>query len=182
MGGQDKALVKFRGRPLIDYAVQSLSPSVVQCLISRRDNRVDLTAYGKVIEDTVGGIGPLAGVLSALMVASQFSAIVTMPCDTPLLSTGWASGLIDAWRQNTDRTYIVFDGERLHPLHMIISPNRVIDIQDYLQRGKFSVQGFAESCSAIKVDYRDFANELQNINTVEQLKAVEKQILTKTAV
>ena len=174
MGGQDKAFVKYHGRPLIEYAAQSLMPNVAQCLISRRDNRADLSVYGKVIEDTVGGVGPLAGVLSALLVASQFSAIVTMPCDTPLLSPGWASGLIEAWRQNTDRTYMVHDGERLHPLHMIISPKSVTDIQEYLRQGKFSMHGFAEACGAIKVDYHESASEFVNMNTMDELKRAER--------
>ncbi|MBV8673135.1 MAG: molybdenum cofactor guanylyltransferase [Acidobacteriaceae bacterium] len=84
--GRDKALLPFRGRPLIEHAVAKLralgfSPRVA-------GTRPDLGAYAAVIPDHYPGSGPLAGIEAALC-ASDSDLNLFLPIDLPLLPAGF---------------------------------------------------------------------------------------------
>jgi molybdopterin-guanine dinucleotide biosynthesis protein A len=66
--GQDKALLKLGGRPLIQIAVATLQQvcETVKILSSRED----LQTYGALVPDVHPGCGPVGGVEAALLEAS----------------------------------------------------------------------------------------------------------------
>ena len=68
MGGADKGLVDYQGRPLIEWALAALRPQVDQLVISANRNLDTYAVYGhRVVPDTLPDYpGPLAGVLAAL--------------------------------------------------------------------------------------------------------------------
>ncbi|MGB9128090.1 MAG: molybdenum cofactor guanylyltransferase, partial [Thiobacillus sp.] len=86
MGGADKGLIGYRGRPLIEWALAALSPQVGEILISANRNFETYAAYGhRVLPDTLPDFpGPLAGVLAALE-AVNVDWLLVVPCDTPHL-------------------------------------------------------------------------------------------------
>lgn len=80
--GRDKALLEFRGRPLVERALENLrrlgfSPSIA-------GNRPDLARYAPVIPDNYPGSGPLAGI-EASLAASGDDLNLFLPVDLPLL-------------------------------------------------------------------------------------------------
>jgi molybdopterin-guanine dinucleotide biosynthesis protein A len=80
--GRDKALLHFRGRPLIEYALAKLrtlgfSPAIA-------GNRPDLAGYAPVIADNYLGSGPLAGIEAAIA-SSNDDLNLFLPVDLPLL-------------------------------------------------------------------------------------------------
>lgn len=86
--GSDKALALLGGRPLLAHALDALrgeSDSVVVCgrLVAGERCLADVPAPG---------MGPLGGIAAALREAARrgFSAVLTVPCDTPLLPYGLA--------------------------------------------------------------------------------------------
>ena len=84
MGGRDKGLLPFAGRPLVEWAIESLAPQVSTLLISANRNLDAYGAYGfPVVADLEQGFqGPLAGILSAMR-AARTAWILTLPCDGP---------------------------------------------------------------------------------------------------
>lgn len=86
--GRDKALIEFRGRPLIEHALDKLrtlgfAPRIV-------GSREDLSAFAPVIPDNYTALGPLAGIEAALaasshLVASDEDLNLFLPVDLPLL-------------------------------------------------------------------------------------------------
>jgi molybdenum cofactor guanylyltransferase len=89
--GRDKALLEFRGRPLIDHAVQKLRALGFSPRIA--GTRPDLSAYAPVIPDNYPGSGPLAGIEAALS-ASNSSLNLFLPIDLPLLPLDFLRWLV----------------------------------------------------------------------------------------
>jgi molybdopterin-guanine dinucleotide biosynthesis protein A len=80
--GQDKALVTYKGRPLIEHAISLLKASELEPHIV--GHRPDLARYAPVIPDRHSDCGPLGGIEAAL-VASSSDFNVFLPVDLPLL-------------------------------------------------------------------------------------------------
>jgi molybdenum cofactor guanylyltransferase len=80
--GRDKALLDFRGRPLIEHALDKLrSLGFAPCIAG---NRPDLASYAPIIPDNYPGSGPLAGIEAALT-SSKEDLNLFLPVDLPLL-------------------------------------------------------------------------------------------------
>ena len=80
--GRDKALLEFRGRLLIEHAVEKLRALGFSPRIA--GTRPDLAAWAPVIPDNHPGSGPLAGIEAALSV-SEADLNLFLPIDLPLL-------------------------------------------------------------------------------------------------
>ena len=81
--GQDKALLTFRGRPMVQIAVERLREFCTQVsIIGHRD---DLSAFAPVVRDERADAGPVAGLEAGLRACGQSWAIFT-PVDVPLVS------------------------------------------------------------------------------------------------
>jgi molybdopterin-guanine dinucleotide biosynthesis protein A len=81
--GQDKALVRLGGRPLLDLALEKLR-AVPLAAARIAGARPELASYGAVIVDLHPGCGPLSGIEAALAASSQ-PLNAFLPVDTPLL-------------------------------------------------------------------------------------------------
>ncbi len=86
--GQDKALVRLQGKPLLQHALDRLSPQVGQVAINANGDPARFATFGvAVIPDLMDltDQGPLGGVLAGLNHARRLglSHIATLPCDAP---------------------------------------------------------------------------------------------------
>ena len=93
--GADKALVEFRGRPLIAHALDILAAAGVPAFIAgaRTESAARLNAYASVIPDIEPGRGPLTGVCSALT-STVAEWAVFLPVDVPLLPASLVACLL----------------------------------------------------------------------------------------
>ena len=89
MGGVDKGLELFRGRPLIEAVIDRLKPQCASIVISANRNLERYAAWGyPVVRDLDDAF---AGPLAALAAAGAQSVVMTewvltAPCDAPALS------------------------------------------------------------------------------------------------
>ena len=113
MGNQDKGLVLFRGKPMVEYALQAMSVVVDQVLINANRNLEQYQQFGvPVIADQTDSFdGPLAGVYTA-MVHSQAEILLVMPCDTPLVGPEHLNRLLQTLKTCGADICVAFDGER----------------------------------------------------------------------
>lgn len=91
--GQEKALIRLGGRPLVQHAIEIMGKAGLEVRIAGA--RADLSSFAQTVMDepTQSGLGPLAGVCSALSVAnSRFVAFI--PVDLPLLPSGLIEYLV----------------------------------------------------------------------------------------
>lgn len=115
LGGLDKGLQLFDGKPLLTYMLQSLAPACSSILISANRNIEIYRQYGyPVIPDAADGFaGPLAGLLVTLPLAGCDYAIV-VPCDMPRLTPDILQCLLLGLRQSSVDAVVAADPQRIH--------------------------------------------------------------------
>jgi len=80
--GEDKALLQFCGRPMVEIAVEKLRGFCAEVTIA--GNREDLAGIAPVVMEARTGAGPAAGVEAGLGAARQEWAMF-VPVDVPLV-------------------------------------------------------------------------------------------------
>ncbi len=161
MGGADKGLIAYQGRPLIEWALAVLTPQVGELLISANRNLGTYAAYGhRVLPDTLPDFpGPLAGVLAALEVVNA-DWLLVVPCDTPHLPADLAQRLRAAARQENVPLAVAADDMRVHHSCFIVRTDQRENLAGYLARGERAVRHWQAGLRSTKVrfDAACFAN------------------------
>jgi len=92
MGGADKGLVEYQGKPLVQWVKEALPDHVDQVVISCNRNEAIYAAYGQTVHDLPSRetyAGALAGILAALEACTHDWVIIT-PCDLIYYPTHFA--------------------------------------------------------------------------------------------
>ncbi|MBT9567495.1 MAG: molybdenum cofactor guanylyltransferase [Thiobacillus sp.] len=161
MGGADKGLVAYRGRPLIDWMLDVMRTQVEQVIISANRNLDTYAAYGHpVVADSLPGFqGPLAGVLAALQAAdARWLAVV--PCDTPHLPADLVARLLGAAQQAGVPLAVAADNERTHHSCFVVQTTQREALASFLHGGERAVRHWMSSVPHVTVcfDAAAFAN------------------------
>ena len=178
LGGQDKGLVTYKNKRLIEHILTAIEPQVNSVLISANRNTDIYKAYGyPVIKDNLTNYqGPLAG-LSAAMTIATTNYIISMPCDGPLLSGDLVSRLILSLRQQSARKLrsiaVAHDGQRLQPVTALIPVKLLHSLNSFLASGERKTALWYAKHDYICCDFSDIANTFANINTEQQRRAME---------
>jgi molybdopterin-guanine dinucleotide biosynthesis protein A len=174
MGGEDKGLLPFRGHPLVSHALDALGEVAGSRLINANRNLEAYASLGfPVIQDANDRFdGPLAGLLSAMR-ASATPYVLTVPCDTPRLTGTLLQRLVDCLPMSNAAIAMAHDGERLHPVVMLAETCLADDLQAYLDAGKRKVEHWIRRHRWVSIDFSDAAGALANINTPDDLAALE---------
>ena len=81
--GEDKGLIRRDGKYMIEYSIAIAKSFCNEVLISTAN--IDYAKFGyPLVEDIYSGIGPIGGIYSAMLRASNQHCLV-FPCDTPHL-------------------------------------------------------------------------------------------------
>jgi molybdopterin-guanine dinucleotide biosynthesis protein A len=170
MGGVDKGLQPWRGRPLVDHALARLAPQVREVMISANRNAADYaTRAARVLADDSDDFpGPLAGILAGLRAAST-PWLAVVPCDSPQLPTDLfarlAQGLGDA------PGAVVQRDQRMEPVCCLLSTTLADDLARYLAEGGRRVEGWvARHAVRVPFDRPQDAAAFANVNTLADLE------------
>ncbi|MDD1638447.1 MAG: molybdenum cofactor guanylyltransferase [Methylococcaceae bacterium] len=174
MNNQDKGLVKYKGRPMVSYAIAALGAVADQTLINANRNREQYEEFGLpvVADQTDSFDGPLAGVLTA-MLYTDADVLVVMPCDSPLIKAEHLQKLLATRAENDADVAAAFDGERLHPVFLAIKTSLKTSLQDYLASGQRRIDCWLEQQKMVKADFSNEPEIFININTLTQLSELE---------
>lgn len=174
MEGADKGLIFFKSSPLVKYALDSLKPLCDQVYINANRNHESYQALGfPLITDLNDDFnGPLAGILSAMSVAKT-PYVMCVPCDCPLIDADLLERLLDPVRRYKCDGSVVHDGERLHPVFLLLDCGLKDSLEEYLNRGERKIDLWLAQHKIIEVDYSDEAKRFKNINTSEDLLMLE---------
>ena len=161
MGGADKGLVDYRGRPLIEWALAALTPQVETIVISANRNLATYAAYGhRVLPDTLPEFpGPLAGVLTAMQTV-EADWLMVVPCDTPHLPTDCVARLLGAAQAARVPLAVAADNARTHHTCFIVRTDQRDALAAFLARGERAVRHWQAGLPSATVlfDAACFAN------------------------
>ena len=176
MGGEDKGLLEFAGKPLIEILLGKLERQGLSVLINANRNRERYASYGHaVISDQLDDYqGPLAG-FAAAMAAVDSSFIVTLPCDSPLLVDDYAERFIRRQIESDAAIVVASDGERLQPVHALIRVDLLPSLQQFLDSGDRKIDRWYAACGYVEADFSDCADMFRNINTPQDRELLEAQ-------
>jgi molybdenum cofactor guanylyltransferase len=179
MGGVDKGLVQLQQKPLIQHVIDRLRPQVDEIIINANREIEQYLALGyPVLQDEVlqdgspDFIGPLAGVYLGLKHA-QHDYLLTAPCDSPLLPLDLAPRMLASLlKNNADIAVATSDGDT-HPVFCLCKKSVLKSLEDYLANGGRKVSTWQKSQKYIEVDFSDCSDAFVNLNTLEDLVALE---------
>ncbi len=176
MGGRDKGLLLFRGRPLVTYALHALERVASTILISANRNQDSYARFGHRVssDQTASCDGPLAGLRSALQHAHT-AYVMTVPCDSPLLQGGLLQRLYDTLRSQNAEVCVAHDGQRLQPVFMIAERRLCVSLERYLASGQRKVDRWLSQHQLALADYSDHPELFVNVNTPAELAALERE-------
>ena len=172
VGGQDKGLLDYRGRVLIEHVIDRFAPQVDALCINANRNLESYRELGfPVITDALPDYpGPLAGMLAGLDHAvSEYVAFV--PCDAPDLPTDLVARLLEALQSSGHRVAVAYDGNRMQCLHVLLHRSCRDALQAYLDAGDRKVELWLQQVQAIAVDFQEQAASFYNLNTPDHLES-----------
>ena len=162
---QNKPLVLWHGKPLIEYVANSLPESAEQLISANRDLE-NYSEYGRVVTDSITGLesnSPLVGVLAALQeMANEW--LLCVPGDTPLLQKGWEVPLLEA--ATVHSIVSAEDRQHIQPLHLLLHISERKYLKAYLSEGNNSAIGFLNARKAKSVRFTN-TEIFKNFNSAE---------------
>jgi molybdenum cofactor guanylyltransferase len=177
MGGQDKGLVTFSGRPLVEWVIDALRPQVSALLINANRNRGAYAAYGHPVvgDDLQGFQGPLAGFASA-MAAAATPWIVTAPCDGPFLARDLVQRLCDALVREQAQIAVATDGERMQPVYALLPVSLAPSLRDFLAGGGRKIDRWYGVHRVALADLSDRPESFANVNSPADSALLEQEV------
>ncbi|WP_334018403.1 molybdenum cofactor guanylyltransferase [Alteromonas sp. S015] len=154
--GQDKALMRYHGRTLIDNASSLLqAANCDEVLVSRN-------APG-FLNDKIVDAGPLSGVHAAVEVLSKSDIhndnhceLLVLPVDMPQMAPELLRNLVSLGREAKRACYVE---NRFLPFYLPVTQNTKAILTHYLvEQGKRRVVGFLESLSVVSLNEIDLKN------------------------
>jgi molybdopterin-guanine dinucleotide biosynthesis protein A len=174
MGGADKGLLPYMGRPLVAHVIERLAPQVDRLMISANRNIEDYRAFGyPVLLDGPGYAtgdypGPLAG-LAAGLAACPTPWLLACPCDCPALPPDLAARLLAAVTAGGGAALAVATVEgRIQPTFQLCRRESLPSLNAFLAAGNRRVGGWCREMAAIEVPFPDHG-AFANINSPEDL-------------
>jgi len=152
--GRDKALLEWRGRPLLDQVRTRLWAAGCQAVVTSR-------AAPGCIADVYPDRGPLGGIHAVLRSRPSVGYLV-VPVDMPLLPIALLRGLIDSGRVHGHCYY----RRSFLPCYLSGHPTLPGRLAQRLSRGDLALGGFLRALHARALDGGDDAAFL-NTNTPE---------------
>ena len=170
MNKQDKGLVPFNNNAMITYAIQAMAPVVDELFINANRNIEQYQQFNyPVISDASDDFaGPLAGVFAALTVC-HYDILLVIPCDSPFITADGLQTLLEEQRCSQVDIAVAFDGQRIHPVFMVIKSSLKNSLENYLAQGERKIDRWFEQHNWVKVDFSINPEFFSNINTLEQL-------------
>ena len=174
MGGVDKGLQPWQGRPLVQHALQRLAPQVGPLMVNANRNADAYRAFGVPVwpDEMADYPGPLAGFLAGLMHCST-PWLVTVPCDSPCFPDDLVQRLGHALREADADVAVAatHEGDRLQPqpVFCLLRVSLRDDLRAFLQEGGRKIDAWTGRQRQAVVCFDDAA-AFFNANTPDDLR------------
>ena len=175
MGGVDKGLQEFRGRPMAAHAIERLAPQVDEILINANRNAEAYARFGhRVIADEIAGFaGPLAGFERGLAHATG-ELVVTVPCDSPFLPADLVARLRAALERDDAQVAVATTGTQVHPVFCLMRRDVHESLREFLTSGQRKIDRWYRELRSTLVAFDDEPGAFANVNTPEELEKLSR--------
>jgi molybdopterin-guanine dinucleotide biosynthesis protein A len=172
MGGIDKGLVMHANKPLIQHAIERLSPQVDEIMINANREIVSYQSFHfPVLQDEYADfIGPLAGICLGLQHA-KYSYLLTAPCDSPQLPINLSIKLLSAIESTGADIAVAKSNGKTHPVFSLCKTSVLPSLATFIAQGERKVSAWQKSNRYTEVEFDD-DHAFANINTFEDLAAL----------
>jgi len=176
MGGTDKGLVKLRGKPMVEWVIERLSPQVDELFINANQNLDEYSKFGhRVVTDEIGGFaGPLAGLHRGLTEA-KYDLIATVPCDSPFLPHDLIARLDAAMETQSAEIAVARTGTQPHPVFCMCGKQLLPGLTAFLAGGGRKIDAWYATLKTVEVPFDDQPAAFSNINTNEELRLFDSR-------
>lgn len=161
------------GRPLLEWVAACARSQSDRLAVAKRREGADAQSPDmRVLRDDERLAGPIAGLQSALRWAEAEGAtwLLTLPCDTPFAPSDLVARLRLAADDLGAPVAMARSAGVLHPACAIWRPGLAAALEAYLELGRSSLIGFAESVGYAAADWPvDAADPFFNVNTPDDL-------------
>lgn len=171
--GEDKGLVHFNGKPLVEYVIEAAKKITNHVFIITSNPAY--RQFGIICrEDEIKDKGPLGGIYSGLLHSGTAKNLL-LGCDMPFLS----EKLLRALAANCgDEEVLLTEHKGLaEPLCSVYDKHCMAHIRDLLDKNQLKItDALAElKTRVISFDQEDWfrGNEFANINSIEELRRHE---------
>ena len=180
MGGVDKGLQNHLGTPLVQHALQRLSPQVGSVLINANRNLDRYAVFGAPVwpDAATDRLGPLAGLLAGLAHCNT-PYLVTVPCDAPNFPVDVVARLaaeLVAQQAHlaiaATRSAHAADGIQLQPVFCLVKASVRPHLVDFVATGQRQITRWAALQRCTTVVFDDEA-AFANVNTLQELDQLQ---------
>jgi molybdopterin-guanine dinucleotide biosynthesis protein A len=181
MGGIDKGLVPFMGKPLIEHAIDRLTPQVTTILINANRNHDRYAQYGHAVitDQHADFAGPLAGFAAGLE-HCKTEYLLSVPCDSPVFPLDLSERMLEAMI-NTQSDLVYASSEDpsgviwTQPVFCLMRRSVEQSLEDFLGQKGRKIDRWFEVLRSSTVVFADEA-AFANTNTPEELQALEQAL------
>lgn len=169
--GTDKGLILLHDKPLVQYALDSLSHVCDHLIICA--NNPEYEAFGfEVVPDTHQNIGPMGGLYAGLRHSNNEHNLV-LSCDMPMVDGALLEKLVSVHRDS--QAVVPKTAEQMFPLcayyHQSVMPQLEKDIGAGLHKMKLFIEKL--DYTALILSSPDDQQKLFNINTPQDLRVMQ---------
>ncbi|WP_022961961.1 molybdenum cofactor guanylyltransferase MobA [Halopseudomonas pelagia] len=139
LGGRDKGLMAWQGRPIAAHLVAMIRPLVGEVIISCNRNHSEYQRWADqlVSDQNAEYPGPLAGILSGLNECKS-SHLLVVPCDLPQLDQALLIQLLEQAASQPTIPWLIKVGDAWQPLVSVIPQQRLPELQCAWDQGQRS--------------------------------------------
>jgi len=169
VGSQQKGLLCYQGKPMIEWVMPVISKQVNKVWINANKELETYQEYSSNIYQDIATepLGPLSGMHSAWhFIDSDW--IVFVPCDNPKLPGVLVERLIKTQQISRKPLIVVNDGERLQPLYCLMHRSMQNSLAIAIEKRHLSVwRWIKENPHEIANDAEFSSKQFQNLNTLK---------------
>ena len=181
MGGIDKGLVPFMGKPLVEHAIDRLTPQVASILINANRNQDHYAQYSHAViaDQHPDFAGPLAGFAAGLEHCNT-EYLLSVPCDSPVFPLNLSEQLLEkmistqsdlVYASSVDTSGAIWT----QPVFCLMRCSVKQSLQDFLGQEGRKIDRWFETLPSSTVIFTDEA-AFANTNTPEELRALEQTL------
>lgn len=173
LGGRDKGLVEWQGRPLIAWLHERVRPLTDDLIIScnRNAERYATWADQLVQDDSPDYPGPLAGIRAGLAVA-RHEQVLVLPCDAPQVDDALIASLL---AEAGEHPVMVRQGKFWEPLFCVLPRSVLPALEAGWQAGERSPQRILRELNPVAVTCAEGDPRLANLNTPDLLDGEDRK-------